>query len=97
MKYFRNTLDYVMRLEFQLALSGHVPNLLTELQPISDETPEVLDVLEKVLHLRRRGGTSISRTEPYLSVKIIVNTTLPFLVADQHWLLHWKCEIKILE
>ena len=87
MKYFRNTLDYVMRLEFQLALSGHVPNLLTELQPISDETPEVLDVLEKVLHLRRRrrGGTSISRiTKPYLSVKIIVNTTLPFLVADQH-------------
>ena len=87
MKYFRNTLDYVMRLEFKLALSGHVPNLLTELQPISDETPEVLDVLEKVLHLRRRrrrGGTSISRTEPYLSVKIIVNTTLPFLVADQH-------------
>ena len=85
MKYFRNTLDYVMRLEFKLALSGHVPNLLTELQPISDETPEVLDVLEKVLHLRRRGWTSISRiAKPYLSVKIIVNTTLPFLVADQH-------------
>ena len=87
MKYFRNTLDYVMRLEFKLALSGHVPNLLTELQPISDETPEVLDVLEKVLHLRRRRRrwTSISRIiKPYLSVKIIVNTTLPFLVADQH-------------
>ena len=85
MKYFRNTLDYVMRLEFKLALSGHVPNLLTELQPISDETPEVLDVLEKVLHLRRRRWKSISRiTKPYLSVKIIVNTTLPFLVADQH-------------
>ena len=52
-----------MRLEFQLALSGHVPDLLTELQPISDETPEVLDVLEKVVHLsrrRRRGWISVS-------------------------------------
>ena len=55
-----------MRLEFQLSLSGHVPNLLTKLQPICHEILEVLDVTEEMLKLRKEDENNRHQETFYL-------------------------------